>query len=168
MTNIKFYRCPVCGNIVMKVMDSGVPVVCCGQPMVELVANASDGAGEKHVPVVALLGQNVGVSVGTVPHPMAPEHYIQWIYLETSTGGQMRYLQPGQEPEANFKLEKGIIPLCVYAYCNLHSLWKREIDIERDTQTIQQKAFSPFDNQQIAISNLCALRANNYLVVWHQ
>lgn len=136
MTNIKFYRCPICGNIVMKVLDSGVPVVCCGKPMEEMVANTADASGEKHVPVVAWVGNNVGVSVGVIPHPMTPEHYIQWIYLESTKGGQLRYLEPDSEPEANFRMDGGAEPICVYAYCNLHSLWKHEINPEKDKQSL--------------------------------
>ncbi len=134
MTNITFYRCPICGNIVMKILNSGVPVVCCGQPMQELIANTTDGASEKHVPVVALLDNSVGVSVGVVPHPMTEEHYIQWVYLETDKGGQLHYLHPNEEPETNFTLAPGEQPIAVYAYCNLHSLWMHEVDPDKDRQ----------------------------------
>lgn len=136
MTNITFYRCPICGNIVMKILNSGVPVVCCGQPMQEMIPNTTDASNEKHVPVVAILDKTVGVSIGVVPHPMTDEHYIQWVYLETDKGGQLHYLHPNEEPETNFPLADGETPLCVYSFCNLHSLWMREIDVDKDKQYI--------------------------------
>lgn len=135
MTNITFYRCPICGNIVMKILDSNVPVMCCGQPMQPMIANSVDASSEKHVPVVAELENSVTVSVGVIPHPMTEEHYIQWIFLESTKGGQIRYLNPGDEPEANFRMDGGAKPICIYAYCNLHSLWKKELD-EKQEETI--------------------------------
>ena len=73
---LKFYRCPICGNIVVKLENSGVPVVCCGKPMVELVPGTTDASVEKHVPVVTVDGNKVNVFVGGAEHPMVPEHYI--------------------------------------------------------------------------------------------
>jgi len=97
-------------------------MVCCGENMVELVANATDAAGEKHVPVVSVDGNTINVSVGSVAHPMIEEHFIEWIYLETEKGGQMKFLKPGEEPKASFVLENDE-PVGAYAYCNLHGLW---------------------------------------------
>ena len=105
MTNITFYRCPICGNIVMKILDSNVPVVCCGQPMQPMVANTVDASAEKHVPVVAQIDNSVTVSVGLVPHPMVEEHYIQWIFLESTKGGQLRYLASDDGCIAKFCME---------------------------------------------------------------
>lgn len=123
---VKFYRCNHCGNIVMMVHDSKVPMMCCGEKMTELVAGSIDAAVEKHVPVVDIKSNSVEVSVGSVMHPMEEEHYIMWIYLETNRGGQIKYLNPGEDAMATFLLndEK---PKAVYAYCNLHGLWKKEI-----------------------------------------
>ncbi len=123
---VKFYRCNHCGNIVMMVHDSKVPMMCCGEKMTELVAGSTDAAVEKHVPVVDIKSNSVEVSVGSVMHPMEEEHYIMWIYLETNRGGQIKYLNPGEDAMATFLLndEK---PKAVYAYCNLHGLWKKEI-----------------------------------------
>ncbi|HIU22875.1 MAG TPA: desulfoferrodoxin [Candidatus Fimihabitans intestinipullorum] len=123
---VKFYRCNHCGNIVMMVHDSKVPMMCCGEKMTELVAGSTDAAVEKHVPVVDIKSNSVEVSVGSVMHPMEEEHYIMWIYLETNRGGQIKYLNPGEDAMATFLLndEK---PKVVYAYCNLHGLWKKEI-----------------------------------------
>lgn len=121
---LKFFRCEHCGNIVEMIEDKGVPVVCCGQRMTELVAGTSDGAREKHVPVYEVNGSTVLVKVGEVAHPMIPEHYIQWIVLQTKNGVQRRELKPGEKPEAIFALCEGDEVIAVYAYCNLHGLWK--------------------------------------------
>lgn len=121
---LKFFKCEHCGNIIEMVKDKGVPVVCCGQIMTELVAGTSDGAREKHVPVYKVNGSTVHVSVGEVTHPMIPEHYIEWIALQTKTGVQRKELKPGEKPEACFALCDGDEVVAVYAYCNLHGLWK--------------------------------------------
>ena len=124
MKEVKFYRCNHCGNIIEKVIDSGVPVVCCGEKMTELVPNTSDGAGEKHVPVVEVNGNEVVVRVGEVDHPMIPAHFIQWIYVQTNLGGMRKDLTPEVGPTASFKLAEGESVVAVYEYCNLHGLWK--------------------------------------------
>lgn len=121
---MKFYRCEHCGNIVTFLHAVGVPVMCCGQKMTELVPGTTDAALEKHVPAVEVKGGKVYVQVGAVEHPMLPEHYIQWIALETNLGSQIRYLQPGQAPKAEFLLVEGEELVAVYEYCNLHGLWK--------------------------------------------
>ena len=121
---LKFFRCEHCGNIIEMVEDKGVPVVCCGQRMTELVAGTSDGAREKHVPVYEVKDNIVHVKVGEVAHPMIPEHYIEWIVLQTKNGVQRKELNPGDKPEACFALCDGDEVEVVYAYCNLHGLWK--------------------------------------------
>ena len=121
---LKFFRCEHCGNIIEMVEDKGVPVVCCGQRMTELVAGTSDGAREKHVPVYEVKDNIVHVKVGEVAHPMIPEHYIEWIVLQTKNGVQRKELSPGDKPEACFALCDGDEVEAVYAYCNLHGLWK--------------------------------------------
>ena len=121
---MKFYVCEHCGNIITMVKNTGVPVMCCGQKMTELVPGTVDAALEKHVPVVETAGSTVTVTVGAVEHPMLPEHFIQWIALETNQGSQIKYLQPGQAPEAVFALAEGEQVVSVYEYCNLHGLWK--------------------------------------------
>ncbi len=122
----KFYRCKHCGNIVGMLHNSGVPVVCCGEEMEELVANTVDASKEKHVPVVSIVGNIVKVEVGGVPHPMEEKHFIQWIYLQTKNGGQRKCLKPGDEPVATFALDNDEV-VAVYEYCNLHGLWKTEL-----------------------------------------
>lgn len=125
--SVKFYRCPVCGNIVVYVKESRVPVMCCGQKMQEIVPNTVDAAVEKHVPVVEVNGRDVLVKVGSVEHPMVPEHFIEFIVLETCCGYQVKHLKAGDAPEAKFTLNEGAKVLAVYEYCNLHGLWKKEL-----------------------------------------
>ena len=120
----KFFICKHCGNIIDMVKSSGVPIICCGEPMKELVPGETDGALEKHVPVYEVSGNKVTVKVGEVEHPMLEEHYIQWICLETTAGVQFKYLEPGNDPKALFSLADGEKPVAAYAYCNLHGLWK--------------------------------------------
>lgn len=124
---MKFYVCAHCGNIITFVKDSGVPVMCCGEKMQEIVPGTVDAAVEKHLPVVSVEGSQVTVQVGSVEHPMLPEHFIEWIVLETSTGSQMKALTPGEKPQAVFALADGEKAVAAYAYCNLHGLWKAEV-----------------------------------------
>jgi superoxide reductase len=121
---VKFYRCPHCGNIVGMVHDSGVNPVCCGEKMKELVPNTVEASKEKHVPVVEVVGHLVKVNVGSIDHPMLPEHFIQWVYIKTTHGGQRHELVPGGKPHAEFALVEGEKVLEVFEYCNLHGLWK--------------------------------------------
>ena len=122
---MKFYVCEHCGNIIDFVKESGVPVMCCGQKMTELVPGTSDGAYEKHVPVVTIDGDKVIVEVGSVEHPMVEVHYIQWIAIETTRGSQRVKLQYTDKPIAEFKLADGEKFVAAYEYCNLHGLWKK-------------------------------------------
>lgn len=121
---MKFYRCAKCGQMVAIVEKKGCPIMCCGQPMEEIVAGTSDASVEKHVPVIKQEGNIVTVTVGAVEHPMAEEHYIEWIALQTKQGNQRKQLKPGNRPEAVFALVDGDEVVAAYAYCNLHSLWK--------------------------------------------
>ena len=121
---MKFYRCKHCGNIIAYVTDKGVPVVCCGEKMEEIIPGTTDAAVEKHVPVISLNGNTVTVSVGSVAHPMEEVHYIEWIALETENGNQRVTLKPGEAPAAKFALLEGDKPIAAYAYCNKHGLWK--------------------------------------------
>ncbi|MBO4579215.1 MAG: desulfoferrodoxin [Clostridiales bacterium] len=123
---LKFYRCSHCGNIIIKVVDKNVPVVCCGERMEEIIPSSTDAAVEKHVPVIAVDGNIVTVSVGSVAHPMIPEHFIEFIVLETSKGFQLAELKAGDTPSATFALTEGTEVKAAYAYCNLHGLWVNE------------------------------------------
>ena len=119
---VKFFKCNHCGNVIIKVVDSKVPVVCCGEKMVELVANTEEASVEKHLPVVTRIDDcNLKVEVGSVAHPMLPEHHIAFIYLETENGGMRIDLK--DKPEAIF-CTCSDKPIVVYEYCNLHGLWK--------------------------------------------
>ncbi len=122
----KFYICEHCGNIVGLIHDAGVPLVCCGQKMTKLEAGVVEASREKHIPVAEVKGSTVEVIVGSVLHPMTEEHSITWVYLETDRGGQRKNLTPGQEPKVTFALAEEK-PIAVYAYCNLHGLWKVEL-----------------------------------------
>ena len=121
---MKFYKCPVCGQIVAIVKKTGAPVMCCGKPMQEIVPGTTDAAVEKHVPVYETRDGKVFVTVGAAEHPMTAEHYIEWIALQTASGNQRKSLRPGDAPQACFSICDGDTVEAVYAYCNLHSLWK--------------------------------------------
>ncbi len=123
---LKFYECKKCGNMVAFVKEGAGTVVCCGEPMTEIVAGTTDAAVEKHVPVVEQSGNEITVKVGSVEHPMIEEHYIEWIALETKQGAQRKVLSPSDKPEAKFTLAGGDELVAAYAYCNLHGLWKSE------------------------------------------
>lgn len=121
---LKFYICEHCGNIITMIKNNGVPVMCCGQKMTEIVPGTTDAAVEKHVPVCEVKDNKLFVKVGSVEHPMMPEHYIEWIAIQTKQGMQRKTLKPGDKPETCFTLCEGDEVEAVYAYCNLHSLWK--------------------------------------------
>jgi len=125
----KFYICSHCGNFVGLINDAGVPMMCCGEEMTELVPNSVDASLEKHVPVVSAAqscADCIDVQIGSVPHPMEPAHHITFIYVETERGGQRKNLRVGEPPMLTFCF-MGDKPLAVYAYCNLHGLWVKEI-----------------------------------------
>ena len=123
---VQFYQCAHCGQIVAIVKKTGAPVVCCGEPMKEIIAGTTDAAVEKHVPVFEVKGDVVVVRVGAAEHPMVEAHFIEWIVLQTKQGNQRKALKPGEAPAACFKICDGDEVVAVYAYCNLHGLWKAE------------------------------------------
>ncbi len=120
----KFYRCGHCGNIVAFVKESGVPVVCCGENMTEIIPGTVDASKEKHIPVYSVEGNLLRVTIGSVDHPMQPEHFIEWVSIQTKQGNQRKELTPGEKPEVCFALCEGDEVEAVYAYCNIHGLWK--------------------------------------------
>ncbi len=126
MNENRFFKCAHCGNIIGIIHDAGVPMMCCGQKMEQLEPNTVEASQEKHLPVVTVEKDFVKVAVGSVLHPMTEEHNIAWVYLQTDRGGQRKCLEPDAAPEVTFALsdEK---PIAVYAYCNLHGLWKTDI-----------------------------------------
>ena len=109
---LEFYKCAHCGNVAVKLFDQGAPLSCCGEEM--------------HDPVVTL-GETIHVEVGSVLHPMMEAHFITMIVLETSNGFQVKHLQPGEEPKADFAVVPGEELVAVYEYCNLHGLWKADV-----------------------------------------
>lgn len=123
---LEFYKCAHCGNVAVKLFDQGAPLSCCGEEMALLRAGETDGAAEKHVPVVTM-GETIHVEVGSVLHPMMEAHFITMIVLETSKGFQVKHLQPGEEPKTDFAVVPGEEPVAVYEYCNLHGLWKADV-----------------------------------------
>jgi len=120
---MKFFECSHCGNQVFMLHNSGVPMVCCGDQMNELIAGSVDGAVEKHVPTYTLDGNQLHVTVGEVLHPMTEPHYIAWIAVEQGANVFFKKLTPADEPKATFVIEEGE-DFSVYEYCNLHKLWK--------------------------------------------
>ncbi len=124
---LKFFKCMHCGNVAVKVLDSKVPLMCCGEKMVELTSNTEDAAQEKHVPVATVDGAAVSVVVGSVEHPMTADHYIAFICLETQKGYQIAPLTATDAPKAAFTVADGDKAVAVYEYCNKHGLWKAEL-----------------------------------------
>jgi superoxide reductase len=106
------------------IKNQAASIKCCSENMKEIIAGTSEGAKEKHVPVYHIDGETVTVSVGETEHPMTPEHYIDWVCIETEEGFQFKKLTPDMSPRVSFSLTKGDKVRSVYAFCNLHSLWK--------------------------------------------
>lgn len=121
---MKFYRCAHCGQIIAIVKKTAVPVMCCGKPMQEIVPGTTEASVEKHVPVFEVKDNKVLVTVGSAPHPMTEEHFIEWVVLQTKSGNQRKELKPGMEPKVCFSICEGDEVEAVLAYCNLHGLWK--------------------------------------------
>ena len=123
---MKVFKCEKCGSMVIKINNAACTPVCCGDPMTELIPGTSDGAFEKHVPVVTADGNKIVVKVGEVEHPMMENHFIQYIILETDKGFMLKELTPSDKPCAEFVLADGEKAVAAYEYCNLHGLWKAE------------------------------------------
>ncbi len=119
---LQVYKCEVCGNIVEMLFVGGGELVCCGQPMVLQKENTVDAAKEKHVPVIEKIDGGYKVKVGSVPHPMEAEHYIQWIELVAGDKAYMQFLSPGQPAEASFLVKEAAVT--AREYCNKHGHWK--------------------------------------------
>ena len=122
----KFYICKHCGNMIGLIQDKGVPMMCCGEEMTELAANTVEASVEKHLPSVTVSGDSIEVQVGNAPHPMEEAHHIAFIYVETERGGQRKGLKTGEAPKQGFSF-KDDKPVAVYAYCNLHGMWKTDL-----------------------------------------
>ena len=124
MKETKFFICEKCGNLVGMIHESGAPMSCCGQKMTEIIPGTVEASREKHIPVVEIEGKTVRVTVGSVLHPMTAEHSIEWVYLQTCRGGKRKNLSPDTDPIVSFTLDEDECAVAVYAYCNLHGLWK--------------------------------------------
>ena len=122
----KFYICKHCGNIIGLINNAGVPLVCCGEEMTELVPNTMDASVEKHVPVIKAEGRKVTVEIGSAEHPMTAQHYIMWVYIQTAKGGQRKNLTPDSKPSVEFILTDDDKLEIACAYCSLHGLWKAD------------------------------------------
>ncbi|MCL2488574.1 MAG: desulfoferrodoxin [Oscillospiraceae bacterium] len=125
--NQKFFICKHCGNMAGLIENKGVPMVCCGEKMTELVANTVEASQEKHLPAITVTAAGIDVRVGSVDHPMDEAHYISFVYVETEHGGQRKCLHIGGKPAVSFSFSEDK-PVAVYAYCNLHGLWKAEME----------------------------------------
>lgn len=126
-TRPKFYACEKCKTVIEVISGDRQEYSCCGIALKELVPNTSEGAHEKHLPVVEQSGNTITVKVGSIFHPMSEEHSIEWVYLKTQKGCQRVCLSTDTAPEAVFKLAEGDTPVAAYAYCNLHGFWKTDI-----------------------------------------
>ena len=124
MENVKFYRCPICGNIIGLVQGNADTIMCCGRPMEAMVANTTDAATEKHVPVYERVENEIVVRVGEVEHPMEKDHYIMWIAQVSENKTTRVKLYPEQSTVTRFPYIPGSV---LYAYCNKHGLWKNEV-----------------------------------------
>lgn len=119
---LQVYKCAICGNIVEVLHTGGGTLVCCGQPMQLMKENTVDAAKEKHVPVVEKTAKGFKVKIGSIAHPMIPEHYIEWIELVADGAAYRQFLKPGQKPEAEFCVKA--VNVTAREYCNLHGMWK--------------------------------------------
>jgi superoxide reductase len=119
---LQVYKCPICGNIV-EVLHGGVgDLVCCGKLMENLTAKTAEQGKEKHVPVVEKVNGGFNVKIGSVPHPMEENHYIEWVEVITDGKAYRQFLKPGQSPEASFKLEAASV--VAREHCNVHGMWE--------------------------------------------
>lgn len=121
---LKFYQCKKCGQIITKVEGKDTDIICCGETMEEMIPNEVDAAIEKHVPIYVRIGNEIRVNVGAEDHPMTKEHYIKWIYVQTTQGAYFKCFRPDDRPRADFMISSKETLTSVYALCNIHGLWK--------------------------------------------
>lgn len=119
------YKCLKCGNIVEVMAAGEATPECCGEPMKLMQEGKTDGALEKHVPVIEKTPTGFKVKVGAVPHPMEAAHWIQWIELIADGRSYHKFLKPGDAPEAEFCI--AATSVTAREYCNLHGHWKAEV-----------------------------------------
>jgi superoxide reductase len=152
MSELKFFRCPHCGNIIEKINDTGVPVMCCGQKMERLFPGITEASAEKHIPVVRVTDNRVWVKVGATDHPMTEEHHIEWVCLLTDKGVYRKYLTAGKMPTATF-LTVNEKPIAVYAYCNLHGLWMASAEVEPVVIPVKEEKPTSSENYTVCFCN---------------
>lgn len=126
MAEQKFFRCKHCGNFIGLINNAGVPMICCGEKMEEIVPNTTEASTEKHIPMVSRTGDILTVEIGSVIHPSTEEHHIEFVYVQTENGGQRKSIEIGKDPIVKFAIVEDT-PVEVFAYCNIHGLWKTEI-----------------------------------------
>ena len=124
MQKLRFLVCEDDKTIIEVISDHQETISCNGKPMHELVPNSTNAAQEKHVPVFTVEGNKVVVTVGSVEHPMTPEHLIEWVAIQTEQGVQIKHLKDGMKPTVTFSLAEGDKLIKVFEYCNLHGLWQ--------------------------------------------
>lgn len=122
---MKFYKCPICGNIITVIEGDEKKVSCCGKVLEELKAGTTTASVEKHVPVYKREDDKIIVTVGEVEHPMTEDHYIMFVALINNQNINIVKLSPSDKPEVTFPYLKGSQ---IYAYCNLHGLWMDEVE----------------------------------------
>ena len=120
----QIYKCNVCGNIVEVLHEGGGKLVCCGEPMELLMEKTEDVGQEKHVPVIEKTETGIRVKVGSIPHPMEEDHYIEWIEIIVDGKSYREFLKPGDQPEAEFNIDREAEEIKAREYCNIHGLWK--------------------------------------------
>ncbi|KPL03214.1 MAG: hypothetical protein AMJ90_03625 [candidate division Zixibacteria bacterium SM23_73_2] len=119
------YKCEICGNIVEVLHQGQGQLVCCNKPMILMEEKTEDKGMEKHVPVIESTEAGIKVKVGSVPHPMEDKHYIEWVEIQTQKGAFRKFLNPGESPEAEFKIADDILK--AREYCNVHGLWIKKL-----------------------------------------
>jgi len=124
--NQKFFICKHCGNLAVLIDNKGSPLICCGENMAELIPNTVEASQEKHLPAITMSENMLTVHVGSAPHPMEAAHHISFVYVESANSSQRKHLKIGEAPTCAFSFSDDA-PIAVYAYCNLHGLWKTQI-----------------------------------------
>lgn len=122
----KIYKCDKCNNIIMMIKDKDIPIICCGQQMRELVPTVNDSAKDKHLSEIEFIKNTLKVKISKERYPETEQHNIDWVYVETTDGAQLKYFKKDKEPELDFALTNGDHPVKIYAYCNKHGLIQLE------------------------------------------
>lgn len=120
----KFYKCSHCGQIIAKVNDTNVKVVCCNEEMQQLIPGTVEASREKHIPVYHVENQILKINIGSINHPMTEAHLIEWVFVQTSKKNIRVALHANMEPTVNILLENDEKVEKVLSYCNLHGLWE--------------------------------------------